>query len=139
MVYCGMDTLTNAARTHTVPPTLETLHAIRQEFEQRVVDKALLVELYRDYAQVPDTEDFVKRAVMLFPRLNCGLASLYMQHRFGTGVITQGKYGNERHTFLMLGDLVADLTADQYGGPPVYLGPLQAPWHKSGTTNVLHT
>jgi len=45
------------------------------------------------------------------------------------GEIVQGKYQNENHTFLMLEDnQIVDITADQYGGPKVYVGDLKLPW-----------
>lgn len=101
----------------------------RQELEKKRVDREFLKEIYRRYADVPDVELFVQRAEEMFPNLNCGLASVYLQHRLGEGEVVQGKYDQHDHTFLLLADgTTVDITADQYGGPKVYCGPLRQPW-----------
>lgn len=59
---------------------------------------------------------------------------MYLKHILGIGKEERGKYGEEDHTFLLIEEekpeqrLVIDITSDQYGGPRVYVGPLQAPW-----------
>jgi hypothetical protein len=40
----------------------------------------------------------------------------------------RGTYSGYSHTFLLLGGNVVDITADQFDGPPVYVGPLTQPW-----------
>lgn len=107
----------------------EIAEDIRQEFEFCRVDNGLLAKLYIKYSNVPDIEDFLKQARESFPKLNCGLATVYLRHRLGEGEIVNGKYGKENHSFLLLnGKTVIDITADQYGGPRVYCGPLKPPW-----------
>ena len=65
----------------------------------------------------------------MFPNLNCGLATVYLRKLFSDGRIVNGKYKDNNHTFLLLEDsVVVDITSDQYGGPKVYVGPLQSPW-----------
>jgi len=64
----------------------------------------------------------------LFPKLNCGIASLYIQYKLKHGTIVQGFYNNIPHTFFLLGDNIIDITADQFGGPKIYTGKLKEPW-----------
>ncbi len=106
--------------------------SIRRELQERRCDAALLVELYRGYNPLADVEAFVQRALGMFPRLCCGLASAYARHRLGGGRIAQGRYGHEGHTFLRVRDWIVDLTADQFGGPEVYVGPIRSPWSLNG-------
>lgn len=106
----------------------------RKQFEDRQIDQKVLERLYAEYnPDVGDVALFVQRACELFPNLNCGLASVYLKEILNLGTVTQGKYRDQDHTFLLIEDeqknpTVVDVTSDQYGGPPVYVGPLQAPW-----------
>jgi hypothetical protein len=101
----------------------------RKMFESGLADKKELTELYLEYNKnVEDVDLFIKRAKDLFPELNCGLASVYLQKTLGGGEIINGKYKNKKHTFLLLGNKILDITADQYGGPKTYIGPLKKPW-----------
>ncbi len=116
--------------------TKETAHQTRKQFEAGIADQKLLIELYREYADVGDTVRFAKKAKDIFPNGNCGLASLYLKKQLG-GEVVQGKYGEHNHTFLLIGDTVIDITADQFGGPEVYVGPLQLPWAlRRDTTSI---
>lgn len=99
----------------------------RKQFETGLADQGLLVNQYREYADVGDTEQFVNKAKDIFPHGNCGLASLYLKTKL-RGEIVQGKYGGHNHTFLLVDDIVVDITADQFGGPKIYMGLLQSPW-----------
>lgn len=107
---------------------------VREQFENQRINMRLLRELYHRYnPEVEDIDSFVRHAGNLFPKLNCGLATVYLRHKLGVGNIVNGKYRDEDHTFLLLGNnnekgIVADITADQYGGPDIYVGPLQSPW-----------
>lgn len=103
----------------------------RKEFEAGMTDQKLLIELYRNYADVGDTSHFVTKAKDIFPDGNCGLATLYLQKELG-GKIIQGKYREHDHTFLFLDETVIDITADQFGGPKIYIGPLHLPWALKG-------
>ena len=105
----------------------KTIYRSRKEFEMGTANQELLLELYRDYADVGDTLMFIHKAKEIFPNGNCGLASLYLKKELG-GEIVQGKYGEHNHTFLLHKDMVIDITADQFGGPKVYVGPLRSPW-----------
>lgn len=103
------------------------LESVRREFEKRTVNPALLARLYGEYADVGNVETFITRAVDSFPSGNCGVASVYLRHKFG-GEILHCRYGGHNHTVLAFGSEIVDITADQYGGPPIYIGPFQKPW-----------
>lgn len=102
-------------------------YKIRAQFEAGLVDRDLLIEMYRTYTDVGNTAIFVNKAKNIFPRGNCGLASLYLKKKLG-GEVVRGKYGKHSHTFLLIDDIIIDITADQFGGPEVYVGPLRRPW-----------
>ncbi len=101
---------------------------IRRELEERRCDPELLARLYFQYNAVSEPRLFVERASEMFPRLCCGLASVYAQHRLRGGAVVRGWYGEQRHTFLSFQGWVVDLTADQFQGPAVYVGRLRTPW-----------
>ena len=100
----------------------------REELKNGRVDPELLARLYHDYNPIPDMDVFIERALGMFPKLCCGLASLYLRYRLNEGVVHYGWYEEERHTFLVAQGWVLDITADQFGGPPTYVGPLAPPW-----------
>jgi len=101
---------------------------VRSAFVRRQVDRALLARLYEAYQPIPDVESFVARALCMFPNLCCGLASVALRERLPEATITRGAYAGARHTFVLARGLVVDVTADQFGGPPVYVGPPVWPW-----------
>ena len=100
---------------------------VRKEFEKISMDVMKLTKIYDKYNKIENTENFVKQGLAQFPKLNCGLASSYLQDKIG-GEIIKGKFGDNNHSFLKLGKNIVDITADQYGGPKVYIGPLIKPW-----------
>jgi hypothetical protein len=108
--------------------------AVRILFETNQVPKQLLKNLYNDYnSDIEDLDLFLERAKELFPSLNCGLTSVYLKDVLKEGKIVNGKYNENNHTFLLIENtsnntIIVDITADQYGGPKVYVGPLQSPW-----------
>ena len=102
---------------------------VRRQLEKGNVDRKLLAKLYGDYADVGDVKSFIDQALEMFPRLSCGVASAYLRHELGEGVIVRGRYGLHDHTFLRLDDgTIVDVTADQYGGPKIHVSPLSPPW-----------
>ncbi|MDD2785588.1 MAG: hypothetical protein PHS79_01690 [Patescibacteria group bacterium] len=102
---------------------------VREAFETWIVSLDLLANLYSGYNPDVDAQRFVEDALKIFPKLNCGLASVYLQKVLGGGEIVRGAYGVNAHTFLVLDEnVVVDITADQYGGPKVYVGELKFPW-----------
>ncbi|MBS3169954.1 hypothetical protein J4210_05720 [Candidatus Woesearchaeota archaeon] len=101
----------------------------RADFEARRIDEAELKQLYQQYNPLEDIYSFMKSAREMFPNLNCGLATVYLQRLLLDGKIINGKYKDNNHTFLLLEEsVVVDITSDQYGGPSVYVGSLQSPW-----------
>jgi hypothetical protein len=112
--------------------SLATLHAkaqvVRRAFERGEFDLTLARTAYGAYAPDIDIDLFLGRARELFPTLNCGLCSTYLGAALGCGVVRRGRYGAEGHTVLMVGSRIVDITADQFGGPRVYVGPPQRPW-----------
>lgn len=100
----------------------------RRNLESGEIDSAYLAKLYQQYNPIENVDLFVRRAKELFPNLNCGLASLCLKESLG-GEIVNGKYNRENHTFLLLDKkTIVDITADQYGGPRIYVGRLKRPW-----------
>ncbi|HSW37746.1 MAG TPA: hypothetical protein VLG37_05280 [Candidatus Saccharimonadales bacterium] len=100
----------------------------RRLFEQRLAPTELLRDLYLSYNPSVEIDSFLERAARLFPRLNCGLTAVYLRHQLRMGEVRRGSYDGTRHTFVELGGLAIDITADQFGGPPVYVGPVRSPW-----------
>lgn len=113
----------------------EIASEVRKEFETGSVPRELLAELYHDYnPRIKDIHGFLDQAASLFPVQNCGVASVYLKHIFSSGEIEPGGYifPTTVHTILDLGKIgIADITADQFGGSPVYVGPLQYPYLKA--------
>ena len=116
----------------TQEPEPELVHLateVRRAFERRLIDLGLLADLYARYNPAVNPADFVAEAARLYPIGNCGLATLYLRHRLGSGALVRGRYEEQPHTFLLSqGGLIVDVTADQFGGPPVYVGPTIKPW-----------
>lgn len=105
------------------------VYGIRRDFEKGSIPDSILVSLYSGYNKEVDSSIFVTKSKKMFPKLNCGLTSLYIQKKLGEGEIVKGSYLGNPHTFLMLGgEQVIDITADQYGGPEVYVGKIRQPW-----------
>lgn len=101
----------------------------RNELSTGIIRKYEIERLYAAYNFVPNLAEFVETAISIFPNLNCGISSVLLKHRLGHGDIWKGKFELENHTFLLLNDnTIIDLTADQYGGPPIYIGQVKRPW-----------
>ncbi len=100
----------------------------RDDFENRNISSDLLCNLYLKYDSGIDIVEFLRQASEIFPKLNCGLASIYLRHILKEGEIVQGSYKMHNHTFLKIENLIVDITADQFGGPKIYIGPLKSPW-----------
>lgn len=112
-------------------PLKEIAVRARVAFESGLISKDELKALYQHYNPLPDIDLFIERAKALFPRLNCGLASVYVHKRLPGSKVIKGRYAGHNHTFVLVDDaVVVDITADQYGGPRVYVGPLERPWSK---------
>jgi hypothetical protein len=101
----------------------------RKDFEKGNIDKNELRRLYLNYNPIKNINLFIKKAKKFFPKLNCGLASVYLKKLISDGKIIRGKYLNKNHTFLLLEDkIIVDITSDQYGGPKIYVGPIKYPY-----------
>lgn len=107
---------------------LKRVKVVRSAFDEKSIDYLLLEKLYTRYADVGDTHQFVSKAMEQFPLLGCGVASVYLQHALSAGRIVKGTYMGYDHTFLTIDNLIVDITADQYNGPPVYVDALREPW-----------
>jgi hypothetical protein len=106
----------------------ESARLARETFESGSISRELLARLYSEYNPGVEIDSFLDEAARLFPTLNCGLASVYLQYILGQGEIINGNHNGHNHTFLKIKDLIVDITADQFDGPEVYVGPLRAPW-----------
>jgi hypothetical protein len=101
----------------------------RTDMEQHRVDETRLKKEYREYSNTKNIDTFFEKARYLFPKLNCGLASVHLKSEIRKSKIVNGKYGRHNHTFIIINrKIVVDITADQFGGPPVYVGKLEHPW-----------
>jgi hypothetical protein len=106
----------------------------RHELVNDSVDRGLLYDLFETHSPGPGAEVVVDAALHSFPHLSCDVASVYLRHVLQEGSIVNGKYISTQklalpHTFLMTDELVViDITADQFGGPEIYVGPPQEPW-----------
>src|SRR6476620_2711849 len=106
--------------------------AIREQFERDAIPLLTLAWLYNSYNPLLEITRFILTARAMFPRLNCGLASPYLRDVLQKGEVVHGTYKGNGHTFLLIDGLheqwIIDITADQFGGPKVYVGPLKSPW-----------
>jgi len=111
---------------------------VRKSFEKREIPQEKLERVYFHYNSLKDIKTFIERALRLFPRGNCGLASVYLQQFLPSAEVIRGNYGLESHTFLLLDEtVVIDITADQFGGPEVYVGLLKEPWRIDSISSLL--
>lgn len=114
----------------------ENIHEIRlvavtarQSFEQDAIPRPLLRTLFTAYnPDFLDVDNYIDFSLKRFPKDNCWLASVYLRHVLGDGDVVEGAYNLEAHQYLQIGKLAVDITADQFGGPPVYVGPVVEPW-----------
>jgi hypothetical protein len=107
---------------------LRTIAEVRAAFEAGSYDDGIAAAAYQAYASVPDIELFLRRARVLFPALNCGLCSAYLHAVLGRGSVVRTRYNGHPHTVLLTDGVMIDITADQFGGPPIYVGPVRPPW-----------
>ncbi len=104
---------------------------VRRSFERDEIPRSKLEKLYLDYNPIKDITIFIQRALEAFPRGNCGLTSVYLGQFLPKAEIVRGHYEREPHTFLVLRkNTVIDITADQFGGPRVYVGSFRDPWKR---------
>ena len=53
---------------------------IRNDFEKNKINYTLLKKEYMKYRKIKNIDSFIKRSKVLFPKLNCGLASVYLKN-----------------------------------------------------------
>lgn len=101
----------------------------REDFEDCKINLWVLKQLYQQYNKLDNIDTFVQHAKEMFPRLNCGLAAVWLRKQIKNSRIVNGKYAGNNHTFLLAPKLIiVDITADQYNGPKVYVGRIRMPW-----------
>ncbi len=104
---------------------------VRKSFEKDESSRSKLEKLYLGYNPIKDIEIFIQKALEAFPKGNCGLTSVYLRQFLPEAKIVRGHYKEQPHTFLVLqGNTVVDITADQFGGPEVYVGSFCDPWKR---------
>ena len=103
--------------------------SIRAEFENGTIPLNLVKSLYQSYNPLENIDIFFDEARKLFPKGSCGIASVYLNAQIKGSRIIRGRYNEKKHTFLLVNNNIVDITADQYGGPKVYIGPIVSPWN----------
>lgn len=129
--------------------SVNELHELSQEIRGRfethaytgedlaVLNPALLASL-----SLASRARYLHEIQAKFPKGNCGIASAVMLAAVGTGARVYGSYicsevgGSQYsapHMFLSVetqdnGPVIANITADQFGGPSIYVGKLVLPW-----------
>lgn len=109
---------------------LEIATDVRRSFEEQSLDYELLAERFQLwFPKVEDPAYYAEQAKTDFPKGCCGLASAYLRSEIGEGAIIYGRYQDMGHLVLKMSrNKIVDITADQFGGPAVYVGQLQYPW-----------
>lgn len=79
-----------------------------------------------------EVDKLMETAKRLFPTGCCGLASCLVAAEIPDAKVVTGAYvhdGEERpHTWVEYESMVVDVTADQFGGPRVYVGEKTSEW-----------
>ena len=108
-----------------------TAAKVRGRFERKEINYSRLAKLYLKYNQnINHIKEFIQLSKELFPKGNCGLVSIYLKDLIG-GEIINGSYNGHNLTFLLFKNKIIDITADQFGGPSLYIGKLRDPWSKT--------
>lgn len=109
---------------------LEIATATRRSFEDGSLDYELLAERFQQwFPKNNDPKYYAELTKTEFPAGCCGPASAYLRSEIGKGDITYGSYQNMGHLVLKISKKeIVDITADQFGGPAIYVGSLQYPW-----------
>ncbi|KKP91764.1 MAG: hypothetical protein UR98_C0040G0026 [Parcubacteria group bacterium GW2011_GWA1_36_12] len=101
---------------------------VRKEFEEKEINIKTLTDLYNNYNKIENINDFIMQAQIMFPKGNCGIASLYLKYVLKEGTIQNLEYKNNKHTVLVIDKNIIDITSDQYNGPKIYIGPINKPY-----------
>ncbi len=139
--------------SHNIETILSIAESTRRDFEVgaiavphlvkvALINRPGLTEEELRYVRVGATG-----AVANFPDEACQVATDELKHRLGFGEIIDGSYvvtdsggheSFERHEFLEVGRTdraertIVDISADQFGGPPLYVGAWIRPWSTLG-------
>lgn len=108
----------------------------RNDFEQGTVSRPMLRAVVRlsfpEYPPYEVIDQYLALLEGIFPDENCDLTTGYLLEQLGEGELIVGTYDGNPHVFLGifvgLEKMIVDITADQFGGPPVYVGPMVEPW-----------
>lgn len=126
----------------------------RREWEQDAIDYKLLCKLYRKWVEEfgltdhrVELDDYGIRSIVqlarhYFPKGCCGVASCWLARKIPDSKLVHGAYQirkkkwfglkvkvtEEPHTWIETGDTIIDITADQFGGPKIYIGPVKEPY-----------
>lgn len=117
---------------------------VREEFTSRTIAPATLFEIITLHS--PHILAGLQKQIALkacgsiincFPAYSCDGAAAVLRERAGYGEIITGSYTRyECHAFLGIGatalgmDTIVDITADQFGGPEIFVGQIVPPWSR---------
>jgi hypothetical protein len=106
---------------------------VREGFELQSLDPKIVWSRYCRWvpdARHWDKDKFLSLANTAFPLGCCGLASAFLSEEvdIGCGIPEHILYKDEPHTILLGSLAMIDITADQFGGPRIYVGPMVRPW-----------
>ncbi len=117
--------------------------AVREMFETGRYDPSEVSELVQTYwtnrGSQRDSEQLrssIESCMPNFPRGWCDIASVVLMHRLGEGELLTGVYYKsprvfDSHAVLSVGGAICDMTADQFGGPKLYVGEFVLPWTRT--------
>ncbi len=100
----------------------------RRIFERKEVDLTHLTELYMRFFRKKNAEDMISFSIEMFPNTCCYVATLFLKEQLKGSRYISGGYKRFNHDFLEYRGRILDITADQFGGPRIYVGPLVLPW-----------
>ena len=129
----------------------------RRDFDNKSVDVQYLKSLVEKHLPYiaenykDGLTQWIEQSVANFPIDCCEIGAAVLLDRVGEGEIAHGRYEREpigphnirkSHTFWTQAEtpgktaLMADITADQYGGPPIFVGSLKRPWTLPDWTKI---
>jgi len=118
---------------------IRTALDVRKSFEDgSVYDSLILRTVYMELRPQAHIDETLRYCRGSFPRGNCGLASAYLKHALHRGRVVDGSYEGLEHSVLLFEPemVILDITADQFGGPSIYLGPVIPTWSLTWTIDV---
>ncbi len=117
-----------AYNVFTIEEIAEMAVDTRLELINRSVDMRLLAILHKQHFPLHQIRDILPQILQDFPQNNSTIATSYLQFIMG-GDVTRGQYEHHPHFYLTLPrNVIVDITADQFGGPEVFVGKIRSPW-----------